>query len=366
MSEALEKAAEKTPAIIETPEQYRGALLRWQSQHFNILTPYTNLSGLAPGYAMIAAVVTINPEAMYADTKVAGAGDVYGGLPWLKGRRGADDEELALLKGGLRKIADGGAVSTDTLRTDPRTIPHFWEFKATASYVGIDGKTITRTATVEWDLREGSPRINGWKPDQVKEGRKNGLRNCEARAINAALRELGIKQKYTRAELAKPFVIVRVVFQPDMTDPAIKALVTSQAMQGVSRLYPGAAAALPAHEQVVDAEVEEDPRPVGRGSTTGPAKPVEDQPPTVDAVRIVKATPKSGETKGKAWTRYLIVDSTGLESSTFEKSLYDLAVKCRDDRTWVELTTETNGLYSNLIEITVAGTAPTLPGLTDL
>jgi hypothetical protein len=94
---------------------------------------------------------------------------------------------------------------------------------------------VTREATFEWDLRDGSDRMKGWTPTRSPRPEER-LRACESRAINAAIRECGcgIKQKYTRAELEKPFLVVRVAFQPDMNDPAIKEMVTQQAMSGVS------------------------------------------------------------------------------------------------------------------------------------
>ncbi|HKA57902.1 MAG TPA: hypothetical protein VKD28_04750, partial [Gemmatimonadales bacterium] len=227
-SAALEKAADRTPPIITTAEEYRSAVSRWQAKALNVLTPFVNISGLAPQHGLIASVIQLSPNA--AD------GDVYdnsGGLPWLK------NDEVAPAKNGLRKIADCCGISTRTERTDPRTIPHYWEFKAIASYRGVDGTVIVREATMEWDLRDGSDRLKGFTPKQITEARKNGLRNCEARAVNAVIRECnGLKQKYTKAELAKPFVAIKVLFLPDMQDPEIRKMVTERALAGTAAMYP--------------------------------------------------------------------------------------------------------------------------------
>jgi hypothetical protein len=212
----------KRTEIITTPTEFEAAIARWTSK-YNVLTPFTQITGLAPQHGIIASIVKIN-----SDPSKGGPGEVYDGLPFL-GR-----DEVALAKIGLRKIADAGAISTDPVRTDPRNIPNYWEFKCTASYRGIDGTVVTRSATAEWDLRDGSARLKGWTPNQITEGRKNGLRNCETRAINAAIRELGLKQKYSKAELAKPFLVMRVAFQPDMTDPDQRRLVAENAMRGTS------------------------------------------------------------------------------------------------------------------------------------
>jgi hypothetical protein len=224
------------PEIITSKDEFNDAVTDWRARQFNVLSPFTTISGLAPQHGLIASVVRISPDA-----SKGGPGEVYDGLPFLA------PNERALAKIALRKIAECGGISTTTVRTDPRTIPNYWEFKAIASYRGIDGSLVVREATTEWDLRDGSERLKGWKANQITEGRKNGLRNCEARAINAAIRECGcgLKQKYSVDELKKPFVVLRVMFQPDMSDPDTRRLVTERSMAGSSILYPAAQHQLP-------------------------------------------------------------------------------------------------------------------------
>lgn len=356
----LEKAAERTPAIITTPDEYRGALLRWQAQHYTILSPFTNISAVAPQHGLITSLVQISPN--------KDDGDVYdnsGGIPFLK------DHEVALAKPGLRKIAECAGISTSTIRTDPRTIAHYWEFKAIGRYRSVDGSIIQREATMEWDLRDGSDRLKGFKPNQITEARKNGLRNCETRAVSAVIRECGcgLKQKYTKAELAKPFVVVRVLFMPDMTDPETRRLVTERALGGTTAMYPTAARHLPSHgSDYIDAEPADPPVSGSTGTsspTSSPAAsttttPNPDAPPTPDAVRIVKVEIKEGETGGRKWTRYSITDSSGADHSTFDKTIADVAAKAVQSRAWVEIAEESDGQYKNLIEIMPAGQQPSL------
>lgn len=355
---ALEKPAERTPAVITTPEQYRGALLRWQEQHYNVLTPFSNISGLAASHGIITSLVQINPD--------KAVGDVYADLPYLKGN-------VALAKVGLRKLAECAGISTRTERTDDRRIPNYWEFKAVASYRGIDGAIVTREATKEWDLRDGSPQMKGWTSSQIEEGRKHGLRNCEARAINAAIREsgCGIKQAYTREELKKPFAICRVMFTPDMSDPDIKRMVTMSALGGTTAMYPPATHELPAMEVTEDDSQADGPRHVGSGSTSqataaAPAtqpKADADVPPSEGAVRIAEVTSKPGETNGRKWLKYTVVDSNGVEYSTFSKTIGDAADKARVSRAWMDIIDEQNGEYRNIVELSPAGQQPRLPDL---
>lgn len=348
---SLERAALRTPAVITTSEEYRGALLRWQEQRFNVLTPFTNISGMAAQHGIIASLVQVSTDRT--------AGEVYdnsGGLPFLK------DDEVALAKTGLRKIAECAGISTSTERTDPRTIPYYWEIKARGSYRGVDGAIVVREATMEWDLRDGSDRLKGFKPNQITEARKNGLRNCETRAINAVIRECGcgLKQKYTRAELAKAFVVVRVMFIPDMNDPLTKKLVTERALGGTHALYASTSSRLPAAD-VIDVEPEPaEPRTVSSGTTasttstsTAPAQtPADpDKPPTATAVRIVKVESKSGETSGRKWTVWSVVDHNGVEYSTFDKKFADAAEAFMKAKAWVDILDEQRGEYRNIAEM---------------
>src|SRR3990167_7058141 len=217
-----------SPGVITTPRQFTESLARWSERHFHVLSAFTNISGLPAQHAIIASLVQVS-----TDLAIGEVYDGSGGMPFLKA------DEVALTKIGLHKIAECGGVSTSTIRTDPRTIPYFWEMKAVGTYRGVDGAVVTREATMEWDLRDASDRIKGFTPNQIKEARKHGLRDCEARAVNAVIRECGcgVKQKYTRKELEKPFVVLRVVFQPDMRDPETRRLVAEKALGGTNALY---------------------------------------------------------------------------------------------------------------------------------
>ena len=363
----------RTPEIITRPDQFTSAVARWQGR-FNLLTPFTNISGLAQAHGIFSTVIPIDTNKL--------AGEVYDGLPFLK------QDQVALAKNGLRKVAEGLGISTKLEYISVGVVAFYWHVKAIARYTGIDGKDVTREASMEWDLRDGSPRLKGWTPKQVEEARKYGLRACETRAINAAIRECGagLKQAYSKDELSRPFVAVRVALQPDMSDPDIKRMVTEHFVGASRALYASNPVTSPA-----DAWADHDepnPRPVGHGSTSqavpastasAAAAPAQtsagtataaaaDAPPTADAVRIVDIKTNTGEKNGRKWTRWSITDSRGEEHSTFSKTIAEAAEKFRADRTWVEVLTVTSddGRYKNLEEIIVAGSEPNLPGIGDL
>jgi hypothetical protein len=349
-STALTKPnGDRAAGTITTPDEYRQALAQWQQQRWHVVTPIAELAGLAPQHYVVAQRIWINPD--------PAAGEVYdnsGGFPFLK------EGEVALAKNGLRRLAMAGEFDTATRRTDPRTIPYYWEHTARLAYTGLNGRTVTREEPYEWDLRDGSERLRGMSPRQIAEARKHGARNCAARAQNAVIREIGLRQKYTRAELAKPFVVCRVAFLSDAADPEQMRQLQETALRGRDVLYSQTRELAPGAVIDVDPDPQSDAPAQSSASSAAPVDP--NAPPTADAVRIMDVKSHSGKRKdGSAWTRYVIIDSRGEEHSTFDRSIAEFADKARLAKQWVEVAVEVNGLHKNLVEITAAGEQPHLP-----
>lgn len=239
------RAPTKTDAaVIRSPKEYTERLQVWQRQNYHVLTPFANFSALPDHFGLVPTLVHIDPD--------PSVGDVYEDKLFCK------DGEVAIAKIGLSKIAMAAGMTITTLRTDDRRIQNLWEMRATAQFVGIDGTPQSVDGTEELDLRDGSDRAQkvmgrNRSMDALRAARAKGLRGCEARAINAAIRQFGIKQKYTKAELTKPFVLVRVVYMPDMSDPATRQQVTDRALAGSSKLYgvPHALSAAPVEPEHV-------------------------------------------------------------------------------------------------------------------
>lgn len=368
-------------AIITSGEQFQEALARFE-KIYNVLTPFASIGGLAPQHAIFHTVIAINPD--------PAAKQVYDGVD--NGRRLLQyikPGEVALAKNGLRSIASGLGISIKLIHlSDGGAIRHFYHVKAIAAYRGLDGSWEVREASEVWDLRDGSDRMRGWTVNQIGEGRKHGMRQCEAHAINAAIRECGcgVKQTYSIEELKKPFVAFRVNFVPDANNAEQMRIVTENAMRGASALFSQqTAAALP--PAVVDPFADAFPearngetiavKPVGSGATAAasaaktPVPAKADEPPCEGAVKIASVTeepftyrngPKAG-TQGKRWA---IVDSLGTRYTTVSHQIRDDAKRFDASKEWVEIATETNGAFVNIIEITKAGTQPALDGLADM
>ncbi|MEO8483098.1 MAG: hypothetical protein ABI634_12865 [Acidobacteriota bacterium] len=237
------RASTSTDAqVIRSPKEYTDRLQVWQRQQYHVLTPFANFSALPDHFGLVPTLVYIDPN--------PDAGDVY------EDRLFCKDGEVAIAKIGLSKIAMAAGMTITTVRTDDRRIQNLWEMRATARFVGIDGTPQSVDGTEELDLRDGSDRSQkvmgkNRSQDALRAARAKGLRGCEARAINAAIRQFGIRQKYTKAELGKPFVLVRVVYMPDMNDAATRQQVTERALAGSSALYGGGHALAAAAEPEV-------------------------------------------------------------------------------------------------------------------
>ncbi len=75
--------------------------------------------------------------------------------------------------------------------------------------------------------------------------RKTAAEKAMTGAILRVVRALiGMKGQYTKTELAKPFVVSRVTFSPDYSDPEVRRAMLDQGMNAVGNMF-GSASALP-------------------------------------------------------------------------------------------------------------------------
>lgn len=175
-------------------------------------------------------------------------------------------DKLGLGKTALERIAAAAGVSWDPVlsqRLDDASEPRYCHFRAVGYVRGFDGQMLTRSGEVEIDARDGSPQIeeiltkakkNNRDPSaQILELRKFLLRHAESKAKNRAIRSLGVRTSYEPKELAKPFVVAKLMFTGQSDDPEARRefrgmiaqsfLGATNAMYGVPQ---SVAAALPA------------------------------------------------------------------------------------------------------------------------
>jgi len=201
-------------------------IAEWQRQGFNVLTPVVTLNSIPRDHRIVVNRIAINPD--------PGAGEVFANPLFCK------SGEVALSKVGLEKVAQCAGISiTESVRVDSGTVPHLYSYRVTGRWTGFDGNTIARQANKTLDLRDGSNELKGFQANQIDQTRRHGEAICESKAINRLYRMYGLRQKYTQRELAeRPFIVLKLQWEPDMTNPVVAALVTQMRMGAERLLFP--------------------------------------------------------------------------------------------------------------------------------
>lgn len=251
-------------------------LKKYQDEGCNILTPAITLEGLSEHHKATVEMLSLSPDPDY--------GDVY------KDKLSAN---FIVKKQGLDKLSVLAGIiwppEGATTRVDDGQNRDYIAFKAFGAIRKADGQCVPCQAYYDMDLialeddlvhqyqekarKATKPKMNKEKQIEYVDycvGRDmRSLRNhratrCESGARNRVIRALlGLKQKYSKAELQKPFVAVRITYQPDYNDPETKRLITLMSLGAQGNIYGMAMppAQLPAPppnkystEQVMDAE----------------------------------------------------------------------------------------------------------------
>jgi hypothetical protein len=201
----------------------------------NLVSPIAQVDSILPMHKVSLRAVVLDPT--------PDGGDVY------QDRRFCKDQERALNKNALMRIMGAaGAQLLETVREDDRSDPYYAEVSITIGVRDFDGTTRTMKARKETDLRDGAPET--MKPEWEKQGQRNVktgktvplepsalaekrrhiLPNTETKALERALRAMfSLKHKYTVDELAKPFVVPKLVPALDPSDPDQKRALIAQA-----------------------------------------------------------------------------------------------------------------------------------------
>lgn len=311
--------AENNTALVERPARSVGEIerltasnikttqdladrIRAMQEHAFILSPMSAVGAIAPGYEINPVVVPLDPS---VDPESGRGADVYH-QPSIHRRRKVGDrkyepEEVSVNAYGLGRILAAAGVNVHPTRwlQDGVKERYLWVCETDGDLIDFAGQLrLLPTGIGSLDARDGSPDIgewtpeawaqnvrnvearreqtpkedrwkvkpepiNGWTAERVMQVRKYGRQLAKTKSLNGLARKLGVRQSYTVAELRrKPFVLLRAVFQYDMTDPEIRRMVTAAHLGARSLLYPGASR----HEiqQLPDAPVTHAPSEVGQ------------------------------------------------------------------------------------------------------
>lgn len=327
----------------------------------NLLMPSTQIAGLSEFHAPVVEKVILS-----SDPK---DGDVYP-------HSSEDDEnkqKFRLTKQALMKLSVCAGIIwsvAETKRLDNRSDRNYCAFAAVGGIKKADGQPVFFRAeydidfeVIEEELRESyEGKAKKYKKESsakdkadyvefcvkrdMLQKRKHKLKLAEAGAMNRVVREiLGLKNAYTKAELAKPFVMVRIVFRPDYNDKEVRKQLMAAHIQSMTGIY---------GKQVMDGAIQESepidvtPIPEDRGNggdepELTPEDPIEKQAldfSAADSEERVKTLLSLAKQKGYDMQEYLKKASLASVSSmkaekqvSFFKHLLGLPDKpVEDDR----------------------------------
>lgn len=254
-------------------------LERYRAEGANLLVPSTQFQlerGAATFLSIAIDSVRLDPD--------PDGGDVYDPKDdriFLRDKNGRlnNNKKLRITKQGLNRLANTACVIWSPSQCHPitdRSNPRYVAYRAVGGIRKPDGQPLFYSDTYDMDLnleeeklrdkydRQADQQIPGTNPPKLWRGerthaeyvdyctrrdlfqkRSNALKLCESGAKNRVLREvLGLKNHYTVAELSNPFVMARIVFQPDYNDPAVKARLLDAYVAAMTGVY-GSPSALP-------------------------------------------------------------------------------------------------------------------------
>jgi hypothetical protein len=261
-------------------QSLQATLEKFREEGAHLLLPSTFIPETPKYHTVAVDQVVLSP-----DTK---EGDVYP----------QQQKKLALTRQGLMKLANAAGIIWDpnrSRRLDDRTDKDYVVYQAVGGYKKLDGTPLFMKAEYDLDfevirdeIEEGYEiKRQKWKADaswfkkmtadqqdayikkcirrDVLQKRKHKIKLAETGAMTRVIRGLlNLKATYTVPELKKPFIVVRLVFQPDYDDPEVKSRMAAAAVGAVAGVFgPGATQpALPPASQespVTEAEIPEAP-----------------------------------------------------------------------------------------------------------
>lgn len=245
----------------------------------NMLVPAQHLQQVSPWHAARTSVVLVNPD--------PNAGDVFKvGSRWNEQKRSSEDL-YCLGKPALMRIAAAAGIVWNWRESGPVVIQRdYILYKAIGavrlpdgSWQPIVAEKEIDLAVIEEELRDqytkkadgplGGDAANNFKGEwrEITDGekkrkvfflaeeekpryveanvrsnliqwRKNKLMRAETGAMLRVIRAaLGIKAQYTKEELQKPFVVPRIDFSPDYSDPAVRQALIEHGVRAMANLF---------------------------------------------------------------------------------------------------------------------------------
>jgi hypothetical protein len=205
------------------------AFLQKAAENYHLISPATSVALVPEGCSIATTVVLVDVEReTYATSR-------------------ADTSKLGLGKTALDRISGAAGIVWDPYlsgRVDNGSDPLYCQWRAVGTYRGFDGSPVTVPKNKTVDLRPGSPQAKAMTEAQLPQARQFVMEMAESKAMNRVIRTLGVRTSYTRQELAKPFIVARLMLTgAGIKDPALRREITmmraASMLGGGSTLYGG-------------------------------------------------------------------------------------------------------------------------------
>ena len=237
----MEKALQK---FEEELARYR------EGNKYNILVPTQTIQEISPYHKPVLEIVKINPDPL--------AGEVY---------QIVSGGDFCLRATALQKISYAAGIIWNARgcgRTDDGSKPSIVTYRAEGAVRKEDGTYMLLNAeymldleVVEEETRESYEKkaldlikaktlTEGKKQEYIEkyvkrdmlQKRKFRLQLAQTGAMDRVIRKiLGLKGTYKRAELEKAFIVPKIAFSPDISDPKIREALLKQGMEATNILF---------------------------------------------------------------------------------------------------------------------------------
>lgn len=234
------------------------SLEKYSPEQFNVLVPTQHLQQVSPWHAIRVSEVRANPD--------PDAGDVYKVGSRRNEETGKWEDLYCPAKPLLMKIAAAAGIVWNWKDSVALACtPDYVCYRAVGAIRLPDGLWQPVVGTKEIDLAvieeelyeqylkkatklsEEEKKKLGMSPEQwaqkqtrnnMIQWRKNKLMRAETGAMLRVIRAaLGMKGQYTKEEIERPFVVPRIDFSPDYSDPAVRQALIQHGIPAMSALF---------------------------------------------------------------------------------------------------------------------------------
>jgi len=236
---------------------------KYKKEGANLLMPTTNITQVSPWHQMSVTEVKVDPNPDNGEVFPVESKSIITdrGTEYVK--------QFCLSKVALMKIAQAAGIVWNHTECRPITvskdyvlysavgairlpagnwqiIPAKKEIDLTVIYDEILDRNL-KTALKNNKSEKDKYKLEGMSPMEWAEmktrsamiqWRKHKLARAETGAMERVIRAaLSMKQAYTLEELSKPFVVPRIDFSPDYSDPNVQRLLLQNGMQAMNNLF---------------------------------------------------------------------------------------------------------------------------------